>query len=218
MRPNPAPDDLSPRRAPREHILEQAVELFATQGFEKMTMRRLGNAVGLDNSSLYRHFRSKVALADAVLDHVAAQILAMVSPLIDPSGPVTLQALEDLGATVGLYLFDDQAAARLMVHWIMSTGIEGSGFAVSGPATDTTRPGGSLLAMLRAWLEAGVRHGALREHAIPEALTVLLGVILIRPATRGHLFASMEPKRQLSAARAAWEVELRATIRGAFSP
>ena len=181
-------------------------------------MRRLGDAVGLDNSSLYRHFRSKAALADAVLDHVAGEVFARTARQIDPSQPVTLQALEDACAAAGLYFFDHPSAARLMVHWIMSMGVDGPGFAVSVPATDTSRPGGALLALLRNWLETGVRGGALREHAMPEALVILLGAMLVRPATRGHLLASMEPKRTLTAARTAWENELRAAVRGAFAP
>jgi AcrR family transcriptional regulator len=218
MKPDHAPDGAHAKRSARDRILTRAIELFAIHGFDAMTMRRLGDAVGLDNSSLYRHFRSKAALADAVLDHVAGEILARIARQIDPSRPVTLQALEDACAVAGLYFFDHPSSARLMVHWIMSMGVDGPGFAVSVPATDTSRPGGALLAKLRSWLETGVRAGALREHAMPEAVVILLGATLIRPATRGHLLESMEPKRTLTAARTAWEKELRAAVRGAFAP
>lgn len=218
MKSDMAPDDAHIRGSARDRILARAIELFAIHGFDSMTMRRLGDAVGLDNSSLYRHFRSKAALADAVLDHVAGEVLARTARRIDPSRPVTLQALEDVCAAAGLYFFDHPASARLMVHWIMSMGVDGPGFAVSVPATDTSRPGGALLANLRSWLDAGVRNGALREHAMPEAVVILLGATLIRPATRGHLLESMEPNRTPTAARAAWEKELRAAVRGAFAP
>jgi AcrR family transcriptional regulator len=218
MKSHIAPDDAHAKVSARDRILVRAIELFAIHGFDAMTMRRLGDAVGLDNSSLYRHFRSKAALADAVLDHVAGELLARIARQIDPSRPVTLQALEDVCAAAGLYFFDHPASARLMVHWIMSVGVDGPGFAVSVPATDTSRPGGALLANLRSWLESGVRGGALREHAMPEAVVILLGAILIRPATRGHLLESMEPKRSVTAARTAWEKELRAAVRGAFAP
>jgi AcrR family transcriptional regulator len=218
MKSHIAPDDAHAKGSARDRILVRAIELFAIHGFDAMTMRRLGDAVGLDNSSLYRHFRSKAALADAVLDHVAGELLARIARQIDPSRPVTLQALEDVCAAAGLYFFDHPASARLMVHWIMSVGVDGPGFAVSVPATDTSRPGGALLANLRSWLESGVRGGALREHAMPEAVVILLGAILIRPATRGHLLESMEPKRSVTAARTAWEKELRAAVRGAFAP
>ena len=212
------PDDARGTVPVRDRILAQAIDLFATYGFEAMTMRRLGEAVGLDNSSLYRHFRSKAALADAALDHVAGEIFTRTASRIDPARPVSLQALEEVCAIVGLYLFDHPASARLMTHWFMSMGVDGPGFAVSGPATDTSRPGGALLAGLGGWLEAGVRAGVLRDHAMPEAVVILLGAILIRPATRGHLLASLEPDRSPAAARAAWERELRAAVRGMFAP
>lgn len=204
--------------APRDRILTEALELFATHGFDAMTMRQLGDAVGLDNSSLYRHFKSKTELANAVIDRVAADVLSTVSPFVDPSQPATLQTLEDVGAVAGLYFFDQPSSARLMMHWIMSMGADSPGFAVSVSAVDTSRPGGALLGILRDWLEAGVRRGALRKHAMPEAVVILLGAILVRPATYGYLFASLEPKRARAAARKAWEKELRAAIRGAFAP
>jgi len=84
--------------------------------------------------------------------------------------------------------------------------------------TDTSRPGGKLLARLREWLAAGARSGALRKHAMPDAVVILLGAILLRPATYGYLLASIEPKRSRAAAAKAWEAELRSAVRGAFAP
>lgn len=206
------------RSTPRERILGHAVEMLAVHGFDAMTMRLLGAVVGLDNSSLYRHFASKADLVNAAIDRVAQDILSTAQPLLDSSAPITLQALEDLCAAVARHLFDHPAAARLMVHWIMSIGEDGPGYAVSVSANDRDRPGGELLAVLSRWLGQGVRKGVLRRHAMPEAIIIVLGAILIRPATYGHLLASMEPKRSRRAARRAWETELRAVIRGAFTP
>jgi AcrR family transcriptional regulator len=203
---------------PRERILTAAIELFAKHGFEAMTMRRLGDAVGLDNSSLYRHFRNKAALADAVVERVTGEIFAKIAPQIGPTRAITLEALEGICADLGLYFFDQPASARIMTHWIMSMGAGAQAFTVMVEAKDTSRPGGALLAILRSWLDAGVRAGSLRAHAMPEAVVMLLGAMLIRPASRGFLFASLEPDLSPAAARAAWEQELRAFVRGAFAP
>lgn len=218
MRTAPAGKRSQDTRAPRDRILDHAVDLFAAHGFEAMTMRMLGDAVGLDNSSLYRHFASKTELANAVLDRVAGDWLAAIGAKIDPSQPATLDALESLAAAAGVYFFDRPSAARLMLHWVMSMGADGPGFGVSVPATDTSRPGGKLLQLLHAWLADGVRRGALRKHAMPDAVIILLGAVLLRPATYGQLLASQEPKRSAAAARSAWEKELRAAVRGAFAP
>ncbi|NOT42690.1 MAG: TetR/AcrR family transcriptional regulator [Alphaproteobacteria bacterium] len=203
---------------PRTRILAQAVDLFAIHGFDAVTMRQLGDAVGLDNSSLYRHFPSKAALVDAVLDHVAAEVFTTAAPLIDPTAPLTLAALENICATVGNYLFDNPSSARLLVHWIMSTGGEGGTFRVAVPATDKSRPGGKFLAALRDRLDDAVKHGRIRKHAAPDALVIALAATIVRPATYGYLLKSLEPNRRRETARAAWEQELRAAIRGAFAP
>src|SRR5258705_3796956 len=187
--------------SPRDRILDRGVELFAVHGFEAMTMRMLGDAVGLDNSSLYRHFASKTELANAVLDRVAGNFLAVIGSNIEPSRPATLDALEATAAAAGAYFFDRPSAARLMVHWVISVGADRPGFGVSVPVTNTNRPGGRLLGLLREWLGKGVRDGALRKHAMPDAVIILMGAILLRPATYGHLLESMEPKRSRGAAR-----------------
>lgn len=205
---------------PRERILSAAVELFAKHGFEAMTMRQLGEAVGLDNSSLYRHFRNKQALAEAVVERVTGEIFAQMAPQIGPTRAVSVDALEEICAALGLYFFDNQASARLMMHWIMSMGIDGPNgpHTVKVEAKDTSKPGGALLAILKSWLDAGVRGGVLREHAMPETVVILLGAMLVRPASRGYLLGSLEPDVPPKVARAAWEQELRAVIRGAFTP
>jgi AcrR family transcriptional regulator len=204
--------------SPRERILQRAIGLLATHGFSAMTMRQLAEAVGLDNSSLYRHFESKSVLVNAALDHVAAEALTSIAPHLDPSQPATLKALEDLCAAASGHFYDHPAAARLIVHWVMSTGERGPGFPISVPASDRSRPGGEAVTLVLDWMAAGVRNGELRRHAMPEALIILLGAILLRPATQGHLLASLEPKRPRQLAKAAWIQEVRATVRGAFAP
>ena len=199
-------------------IVGAATELFALHGFEATTMRMLGDAVGLDNSSLYRHFAGKAEIANAVLDRTAADLLAAVAPLIDQAHTASLERLEDLAAAAGLHFFDRPLAARLALHWIMSRGDSAGGFAVSVPAGDVTRPSGKLMALLSDWLAQGARRGTLRKHAMPEAVIILFGAILLRPATQGDLLKSLEPRRTRAMARAAWEAELRAVVRGAFAP
>lgn len=207
-----------PTVSPRERILTEAVALFAVHGFDAVTMRQLGDAVGLDNSSLYRHFPSKAALVDAVLDRTAADVFAAIAPLIDTVAPLTLNAIEDIAAAAGRYLFGNPSAARLIVHWLMSTGGESGTFKVAVSMTDKSRPAAELIAALRARLNDAAKHGRIRKHATPDALVIAIAATVIRPATYGYLFKSMEPARRRDAARTAWEQELRATIRGALAP
>jgi len=213
----PAPST-SRGRDSRERVIAAAVELFAAHGFAAVTMRALGDAAGLDNSSLYRHFPSKSSLAHAVLDRVTDELLAVLAATLGAARAPTLDALADAAAALGLHLFDRPQVARLLMHWAMSAGDAGAAFTVSVDASDERRPAGRLVALVSDWLERGARSGALRAHASPDALVLLIGAAVLRPATRGHLLASQEPQRSDAAARRAWERELRAAVRGAFAP
>ena len=51
----------------RNDLLVAAKEMFREQGFDNTSMKDLGAAVGIDESALHRHFRSKEALLAAVL-------------------------------------------------------------------------------------------------------------------------------------------------------
>jgi AcrR family transcriptional regulator len=61
-----------PARAPgekhtRERIFDAAVELFAEQGYERTTVRQIAEAVGLTEGAVYRHYRGKEAILDAIV-------------------------------------------------------------------------------------------------------------------------------------------------------
>lgn len=49
-----------------------ALQLIDTRGLEALNMRDLGNVLGASTMSVYRHFRDKDDLLNAVVDHVVA--------------------------------------------------------------------------------------------------------------------------------------------------
>jgi AcrR family transcriptional regulator len=55
----------------RRAIVEAALPLFARQGLRGTTTRALAEAAGVSEALLYRHFPSKEALHQEVLDHVS---------------------------------------------------------------------------------------------------------------------------------------------------
>lgn len=57
----------------RERVLRAALELADASGVEAMTMRRLGDELGFEAMSLYRHVASKQDLLDGMLDLVLAE-------------------------------------------------------------------------------------------------------------------------------------------------
>jgi AcrR family transcriptional regulator len=62
----------------REKIVARAVELLDAGGIEGLSMRRLGDALGVEAMALYHHFPNK----DAMLDAVAARIIEETGPAL----------------------------------------------------------------------------------------------------------------------------------------
>ncbi|MBO0454201.1 MULTISPECIES: TetR/AcrR family transcriptional regulator [Enterococcus] len=54
----------------KEKILLSALELFSTKGYEGTSVRDLARAVGIRESSLYKHFKNKQAIFDAILAYM----------------------------------------------------------------------------------------------------------------------------------------------------
>jgi AcrR family transcriptional regulator len=52
----------------REHVLRAAIELADEVGVESLTMRRLGQALGVEAMSLYNHVAGKDDLLDGILE------------------------------------------------------------------------------------------------------------------------------------------------------
>jgi AcrR family transcriptional regulator len=75
----PAPSHAEPRsdtRTPlsRERIVRAAIELADTGGVESLSMRKLGQALGVEAMSLYHHVANKEDLLDGMVDVVFGQI------------------------------------------------------------------------------------------------------------------------------------------------
>ena len=53
-------------------ILDAAAGIFAAQGFAGASVERVASECGVGKDTIYRRFPSKVALFDAVVEHVRA--------------------------------------------------------------------------------------------------------------------------------------------------
>ncbi len=54
-------------------ILEKALELFSSKGYDSVSVGEIANAVGIKAPSLYNHYTSKQAIFDAIVEATAAQ-------------------------------------------------------------------------------------------------------------------------------------------------
>lgn len=57
----------------KQKILEKALELFSTRGYDAVSVGEIAKAVGIKAPSLYNHFPSKQAIFDAIVENTAAQ-------------------------------------------------------------------------------------------------------------------------------------------------
>jgi len=75
----------------RETIVRAARPLFALKGFEPVTTREVAEAAGISEALLYRHFESKAAIYDAVLESCTQRITNNAKRFEDlPDGTATL--------------------------------------------------------------------------------------------------------------------------------
>ncbi len=63
-----------PARVTRDTVLRAALHVVDAEGLDALTMRRLGEAVGVRAPSLYKHFPDKAAVEIALIDDGFAEI------------------------------------------------------------------------------------------------------------------------------------------------
>src|SRR5205085_11070270 len=95
----------------RESILHAAASAFAERGFAATSMDDVAAAAGISRLIVYRHFNSKEALYEAVLERVSArlgEVLTEQLTLEDRTGRAAVAATMTVGR-------EDPAA--FTVHW-----------------------------------------------------------------------------------------------------
>jgi len=86
------------RHEQRTRILGAARELFATRGFEQVTMREVATEAGVARATVFNHFESKYALVEAITEDVLAYYRAMLERALadeQASTPALVRALLD---------------------------------------------------------------------------------------------------------------------------
>ena len=78
------------RRTPlsRERVLRAAIDLADRDGIEALSMRKLGQELGVDAMAMYRHVRSKDDMLDGVVDTIVGEI---DRPLVDEDWKASLR-------------------------------------------------------------------------------------------------------------------------------
>jgi AcrR family transcriptional regulator len=75
-----------PGNTAREEILDAAAELFTKIGYAGTSTRRIADAVGMRQASLYHHFATKDDILDALLAGTVDEALRLAGELLSQSG------------------------------------------------------------------------------------------------------------------------------------
>ncbi len=73
----------------RERILGAAADLFAHKGYSGTRTREISDAVGIRQPSLFHHFASKAEIAEALLEHSLAGVVAPIRALAERDQPAS---------------------------------------------------------------------------------------------------------------------------------
>jgi AcrR family transcriptional regulator len=146
--------------AKRRDILEAALHLVSTRGYQSMAIQELLDNLGISKGALYHYFPSKSALLEALVDHLLVDAEHVLAPVADDRGLAAPEALSQffvalarykatqrpfIAAVLPIWYSDDNAilrdkvrvvsAGRLapMLASIIRRGCEEGSFAVSSP-------------------------------------------------------------------------------------
>jgi len=111
------------KRDTKQIILDEALELFSTKGYDGVTVADIADAVGIKAASLYKHYKSKQELFDSILVIAAEKYKEMAGQLgidgnayendVDTFAIMSLDTLIQAGTTLFLYFLHDNYTKKL---------------------------------------------------------------------------------------------------------
>ena len=67
----------------KEKILIESMKLFSVEGYDAVSIRTIADAVGVGNSALYKHYKSKQDIFDAIVERCRSHFLEKASAIQD---------------------------------------------------------------------------------------------------------------------------------------
>lgn len=67
----------------KERILYESMKLFSVNGFESVSIRTIADEVGVTNSALYKHFKSKQEIFDAIVEQSKERYLKQCTDAVN---------------------------------------------------------------------------------------------------------------------------------------
>ncbi len=100
----------------RMELVRAAARLFRDQGYERTTVRDLGNAVGLQSGSLFYHFRTKEEILVAVMALGITATTEQLASALAAAGDTRSKLAALFHVHLHSLLGDNQAALEVMLY------------------------------------------------------------------------------------------------------
>ena len=69
----------------KEKIFDVSIDLFSQHGYDGVSIRQIAKEVGIKESSIYNHYRSKESIMDAILDYYIGRMMSNDIPVSQAS-------------------------------------------------------------------------------------------------------------------------------------
>lgn len=202
---------------PRQRILEVALGLFAEKGFDAVTLRAIGTRVGLHNSSLFHHFRSKAEMARAAFDLVLGRVLPKLERLAEDDPP-DLERFIDALVELADYFADHPDEARFLTRAVIDPALFFDVFAGRDDRAAAESPVVRLFTLLWGWLDRARTAGVIRPVAVLQTTRNLFGLLLFEPSYGLGTSYPGGPVQAPELRRSERKQELSDFVRGGLAP
>jgi len=99
----------------REKIIEKSNELFLNLGFKSVTMDEIANALGVSKKTIYKYFKNKTELVDAVTNHTFCVISDGINKICALKGN-PIDELFDIKQFVMTHLKDEKSSPQYQLQ------------------------------------------------------------------------------------------------------
>ena len=66
----------------KEKIIDEALTLFSTKGYQGTSVKNIADAVGIKDSSLYKHYKSKKEIFDTIVLEMSMRMEGMSRTIV----------------------------------------------------------------------------------------------------------------------------------------
>lgn len=161
----------------REQIVQATLEVAAEQGVRAVTVKRVAERVGVSPAALYRHFRSKEAVLEAVYRHLGEHLRAHLQHALGTNDP--LQGMREFLVRITALMREHRVLPALFAADVTWSEGAGSGavmrenFAALRSGLSTLIQRAQAAGLVRAELDPGRLAVAFTGLYIPPALLSL---------------------------------------------